>query len=163
MVTLHYNVILCAETKDNHSSLVTPIVIRRISCVTESVQPSSIVFGSDDEMEQDENGEVNAQDDHLSGNGLSNQHEGLGIPVPPAPAVIPNQLGENSIFHTFRSEGGLRDVLTIECQKLNGEDFKGTITYTEATVKIFQQGLGLSTDILHSVKMSFNKFRSIFL
>ena len=30
-----------------------------------------------------------------------------------------------------------------------------------ATVKIFQQILGLSTDILHSVKMSFNKFRTL--
>ena len=30
----------------------------------------------------------------------------------------------------------MQDVLTIECQKMNGEDFKGTITYTEAAIKI---------------------------
>ena len=45
--------------------------------------------------------------------------------------------------------------------KISGEDFKGTITYTEATIKIFQQGLGLSNDILHAVKMSFNKYRTV--
>ena len=49
----------------------------------------------------------------------------------------------------------------MECHKINGQDFKGTITYTEATVKIFQQELGLSTEILHSVNMSFGKYRTV--
>ena len=61
------------------------------------------------------------------------------------------QLGEKSIFITQRPEGGLRDVINLECSKLNGELFKGTITYTEATVKIYQQNLGLSTEDLHSI------------
>ena len=77
------------------------------------------------------------------------------------PVDIPEQIGEKSVFHTSRPEGGLRDVLTVECLKLNGDDFKGTITYTEATVKIFQQELGLSSEILHAVKMSFNKCRIV--
>ena len=78
-----------------------------------------------------------------------------------APNLNPELLGSKSIFHSFKPDGGLRDVLTIECQKMNGEDFKGTISYTEATVKIFQQELGFSIDIIHSVKMSFNKFRMV--
>ena len=50
--------------------------------------------------------------------------------------TAPRQLGEKSRFVTPKPEGGMRDVLTIECLKLNGEDFKRTGTYTEAMVKI---------------------------
>ena len=49
----------------------------------------------------------------------------------------------------------------MECLKLNGETFNGTITYTEAAVKVFQQELGLSTDILHSVKMAYSRCRTV--
>ena len=83
------------------------------------------------------------------------------IAMPVVPVVSPRQLGGGSFFFTSRPEGGMRDVLTIECLKLNGKVFKGTITYTEATVKIFQQELGLSADILHSVKMSFTRCRIV--
>ena len=55
----------------------------------------------------------------------------------------------------------MRDVLTIECQQMNREDFKGTITNSEAAIKIFHQELGLPTDLLHSIKMSFARCRII--
>ena len=80
---------------------------------------------------------------------------------PPVHIATPERLGSSSVFFTSRPESGLRDVLTVECHKINGEDFKGSITYTEATVKIFQQELGLSAEILHSVNMSFGKFRTV--
>ena len=115
----------------------------------ESTKSSRVDFGSDDEeMEQDV--VVDNDDDGIP-----------SVPTVAATIVPPVQLGNNSVFHTFRPEGGMRDVITIECQKINGEEFKGTITYTEATVKIFQQGLGLTNEILHAVKMLFNKFRIV--
>ena len=55
----------------------------------------------------------------------------------------------------------MRDVLTVECSKINGKDFKGTITYTEATVKIYQDKFGLQADNLHSIKMSFSTCRVV--
>ena len=79
--------------------------------------------------------------------------------VNPIPA--PRQLGSKSLFITPRSEGGLRDVINVECLKINGEDFKGAITYTEANIKIYQQKLGLRPENLHSVNMSFNKYRIV--
>ena len=88
----------------------------------------------------------------------SMQTEQLTIPVE---IQTPGQLGAGSVFYTSRPEAGLRDVLTVECPKINGEDFKGTITYTEATVKMFQLELGLPVDIIHSVKMSFGKYRTV--
>ena len=56
---------------------------------------------------------------------------------------------------------GMRDVIPVEWSKINGNDFKGTITYTEATIKIFQQKLELFAEILHSINMSFNKCRVV--
>ena len=47
------------------------------------------------------------------------------------------RLGENSLFITPRREGGIRDLLIVECSQINGNEFKGTITYTEAMVKLF--------------------------
>ena len=76
---------------------------------------------------------------------------------PPVVLPTPTGLGEKSVFYTTKPEAGLRDVLTIECLKINDEVFKGTITYTEATVKIFQQELGLPADLIHSINMSFGK------
>ena len=102
--------------------MITPIVIRRKSCLTDkalNVETSSFVIDSEDEMVQDVD-EDDGGPDHLgAGAERSNQQEGLGIPAPPMLTAAPGQTGEKSVFHTFRPEGGLRDVLTIECQKLN--------------------------------------------
>ena len=141
----------------NQGSMVTPIVIRRRSCQDARPELNQVMLDSiEEQMEQDisESG-LQEENDHLPTevrHGL--QNDSLSI-------TVPSQLGDRSIFHTFRASGGMRDLLTVECQKINGEEFKGTITYTEAAVKIFQQELGLQADVLHSIKMSFNKFRTI--
>ena len=128
-------------------SAVTPIVIRRVSIGKQKKVAPRLHFtvDSDCNMEFEEYEESSEQ-----------------IPEQP-PVQIANLegLGSSSVFFTSRPESGLRDVLTVECHKINGQDFKGTITYTEATVKIFQQELGLSTEILHSVNMSFGKYRTV--
>ena len=39
------------------------------------------------------------------------------------------------------------DIITIECNKLNGKHFNGTVNFSEAKVKIFQDGLVLSLSL----------------
>ena len=51
----------------------------------------------------------------------------------------------------------VKDVITVECQKLNGKQFNGTVNYSEAKSKIFKDGLGLNTSLLSQVKLSYNK------
>ena len=41
---------------------------------------------------------------------------------------------------------------------MNGNHFNGTINFSEAKIKIFQDGLGINMDLLASVRISFNKF-----
>ena len=50
----------------------------------------------------------------------------------------------------------MRDEIVIECQKLNDKPFKGTITFKEAKIAIFQNTLGYQPDLLHSIRTSFN-------
>ena len=35
----------------------------------------------------------------------------------------------------------MKDNITVECQKLNGKQFVGTVNFSEAKVKIFQNGI----------------------
>ena len=51
----------------------------------------------------------------------------------------------------------LKNTITFECQKLNGETFHGTVNYSEAKIKIFQDGLGLDPSLLDCVKITFNQ------
>ena len=51
----------------------------------------------------------------------------------------------------------MKDTITVECQKLSGKPFNGTVNYSEAKIKVFQDGLGLDANLLGSVKISFNK------
>ena len=51
----------------------------------------------------------------------------------------------------------MRDTITVECQKLNGRMFNGTVNFSEAKDNIFQVGLGLDTGLLGSVKITFKK------
>ena len=51
----------------------------------------------------------------------------------------------------------MRDVITVECRKLNGKAFIGTVNYSEAKTKIFHEGMGLDPSLLDSVKKKFNK------
>ena len=54
-------------------------------------------------------------------------------------------------------ENMMRDVITVECKKLNGKPFIGTVNYSETKIKVFQDGLGLDTKLLGTVKIGFNK------
>ena len=40
---------------------------------------------------------------------------------------------------------------------MNGKQFIGTVNFSEAKIKIFQDGLGLNAGLLGTVKISFNK------
>ena len=51
----------------------------------------------------------------------------------------------------------MKDIIIVECQKLNGALFNGTINFSEAKIKIFKDGLGLDTALLAKVKILFNK------
>ena len=116
-----------------------------------------------DNDEADDHTEENGEQavDQESAEGLQDALIRSGTPAPAIPAFIPGQIGDKTIFYSSRPDGGLRDVLTVECLKLNGEDFKGTKTYTEAMVKIFQQELGFTSEILLAVKMFINKCRIV--
>ena len=59
--------------------------------------------------------------------------------------------GENS------DASKMRDIITVECHKLNGGHFIGTVNFSEAKKKIFQDGLGLDADLLERVRINFNK------
>ena len=41
--------------------------------------------------------------------------------------------------------------------ELNGKIFNGTVNYSEAKIKVFQDGLGLNPGLLGTVKLTFNK------
>ena len=45
-------------------------------------------------------------------------------------------MGEKSFFVTAKPDKGLRDDVIIECQTINGNPFKGTITFKEAKLTI---------------------------
>ena len=144
--------------------MVTPIIIRHRSNRTEGCPCPSFVDGGanvglvdsdgNEVMDVGDVGDVGEDGgDVVTKSGVKEHERGL----PPAPRL----LGENSIFITQRPEGGMRDVLNVECSKINGEDFKGTITYNEATIKIFQQKMDLPVENLHSIKMSFNQCQMV--
>ena len=49
------------------------------------------------------------------------------------------------------------DIITVECQKLNGKPFIGTVNFNETKIKIFKDGLGLDVGLLGTVKITFKK------
>ena len=65
-------------------------------------------------------------------------------------------MGEKSFFVTAKPDKGLRDDVIIECQTINGNPFKGTITFKEAKLTIFEGKLGYDRSLLHSIRTSFN-------
>jgi hypothetical protein len=64
-------------------------------------------------------------------------------------------LGEDSLYQTAPPEGCMRDVLTVEVQTRNRENYRGTITYTEAKYEIFMKALDLPEELLHGIKIQF--------
>ena len=81
----------------------------------------------------------------------------------PVPLLVPNQLENRTKFVKPGANGNLRDVLTVECAKIDVKRFNGSITLTEARTEIFNNKLGLPQHLLYSVKMSFSKCRTITL
>ena len=84
-------------------------------------------------------------------NGIENQ---IGPVDGVMPAITP-------IFRTPYSDGPFKDEIIIEIQYLDGKDFIGTITPTEARRSIFEGVLGLSQDDLAGVTIGFNRGRII--
>ena len=64
-------------------------------------------------------------------------------------------LGEDSIYKTAPPDGCMRDVLTVEVQTRNRENYRGTVTYSEAKYEIFMGALDLPEELLHGVKIQF--------
>ena len=52
----------------------------------------------------------------------------------------------------------MENTITVECQNFNGRLFNGTVNFSEAKVKIFQDGLGLDVGLPEAVKISFKRF-----
>ena len=63
----------------------------------------------------------------------------------------PSNMGDRTKFVTPKPEGGMRDDIVIECQTINGKPFKGTVTYKEAKLEIFEGKLGYEQGLLHSI------------
>ena len=55
------------------------------------------------------------------------------------------------------NEESMKDIITVKCHKLNGTLFNGTVNYSEAKTKIFQDGLGLDPSLLSTVQINFHK------
>ena len=69
---------------------------------------------------------------------------------------IPRDLGEDTRFVTPEPRGQFRDEITVECQKINDEPFRGTITFKEATETIFTQIMGFDLSDLYSLRMRYS-------
>ena len=72
------------------------------------------------------------------------------------PLLEPAVLGSRSLFETTRPEGSLKDVIIVEYGKINDQQLRGTITFSEARNTIFIEKLSLPASLLHSVRMRFN-------
>ena len=70
------------------------------------------------------------------------------------PAITP-------VFKTPSPDGPYKDEIVVEILQMDGRDFIGTITPTEARRKIFEEILGLDQDILTGITLGFNRGRII--
>ena len=64
-------------------------------------------------------------------------------------------LGEDSLYKTPSPDGCMRDVLTVEVQTRDRDNFRGTVTYNEAKYEIFMGALDLPESLLHGIKIQF--------
>ena len=85
------------------------------------------------------------------GNGIEGQ---IGLAEGEIPVITP-------VFKTPQPDGPFKDEIVIEVQQMNGQDFYGTITPTEARITIFEGVLGLAQDDLAGVTVGFNRGRTI--
>ena len=66
-----------------------------------------------------------------------------------------------SLYKTAPADGCMRDVITVVVQSKDGEDYRGTVTYTEARYEIFSKGMDLPDDLLHGIKIQFGNSPTI--
>ena len=62
---------------------------------------------------------------------------------------------------TTQQDGPLRDEITIEVNKMDGKDFTGTITPTEARITIFEDVLGFTQADLAGITLGYNRGRTV--
>ena len=73
---------------------------------------------------------------------------------PPVPAFA-------SVFKTPMPDGPFRDEVVVEVNSINGQQYTGTVTPTEARKVIFEDMLGFAQNDLASVTIGFNRGRII--
>ena len=61
-----------------------------------------------------------------------------------------------SLYKTAPADGCMRDVISVEIIAKDGEDYRGTVTYTEARYEMFGKGMDLPDDLLHGIKIRFS-------
>ena len=66
-----------------------------------------------------------------------------------------NRVANESTNH-IHNEELWKDTITVRCHKLNGKPFNGTVNFSEAKTKVFQNGLGLDANLLSTVHVSYN-------
>ena len=64
-------------------------------------------------------------------------------------------LGEDYLNMTPLPDGCLRDVLTVQVQTRDHENYRGAVAYNEANYKIFMGALDLPEELLHGIKIQF--------
>ena len=95
------------------------LVCKRKPIVKHQAPPLTIQFDSEDDMElgdQDDQDVQAEQEGFVQQDVLAQTAQGSH-----GAQDVPCQLGEDSVFYTTKPEAGLRDVLIIECHKINGE------------------------------------------
>ena len=76
------------------------------------------------------------------------------VACPPVLAVTP-------VFKTPMPDGPFRDEVVVEVNSINGQQYTGTVTPTEARKVIFEDMLGFAQNDLASVTIGFNRGRII--
>ena len=65
------------------------------------------------------------------------------------------------VFRTPMPDGPFKDEIVVEVNSLNGKQYSGTVTVTEARKTIFEQMLGFKQDDLASLTIGYNRGRII--
>ena len=65
------------------------------------------------------------------------------------------------VFKTPLPDGPYKDEIVVEVLSMDGQDFVGTITPTEARKRIFEEVLGLTQEDLAGKTIGFNRGRII--
>ena len=112
--------------------MVTPIIVRHSQSKTAQRKTSAtqlartILSTTMEEFEEMDTENQSIDGDEANDKEESGGRDGDELRIAD---LSPKLLGAESIFTTMRPDGRLRDVLIIECYKINESDFNGTINY----------------------------------